>query len=432
MNLGPESEYQEHKESLSQLDKGIKSMTAMLNKHYHATVNFGVDDNGNVIGLQLGKRSLDDIRERIAILVQPKPSYELEEKKNENGKIYLILKAHGTDIPYSSDGRYYIRNIKSDDSMDNSMVRKAMSQGSFDVLKETESQFQNLTFDYLYGYFATNGIHIRKDSSFLEGFNLLNSNGKFNLIAFLLSDKNNISIKIVRFNGINKSSMSTRTEFGNQCLLASCQAVLDHIKALNITKVDLSNGKRIEKNLFDFESFREGWINAIVHNDWLHLIPPSVFIYDDRIEISSYGSIPFNMDLKDFYKGKSKPINPSLFKIFSISSFAEQSGHGVPTIVEHYSEKAFNLSSNMVLITIPFSFVPESIGIKNGQQEGKDLTRNQRKVLIYLINNPKSSLLECSKSTNLSLPGVKKIVKLLQEAGKIHRIGPKNGGTWSI
>lgn len=30
MNLGEESEFQEHKESLSQLDKGIKSMTAML------------------------------------------------------------------------------------------------------------------------------------------------------------------------------------------------------------------------------------------------------------------------------------------------------------------------------------------------------------------------------------------------------------------
>ena len=62
MNLGNESEFQEHKESLSQLDEGIKSRTARLNKHFQAIVNFGVDDNGNIKGLQLGKRSLDDVR----------------------------------------------------------------------------------------------------------------------------------------------------------------------------------------------------------------------------------------------------------------------------------------------------------------------------------------------------------------------------------
>ena len=33
MNLGIENEYQEFKEGLGQLDKGLKSIVAMLNKH---------------------------------------------------------------------------------------------------------------------------------------------------------------------------------------------------------------------------------------------------------------------------------------------------------------------------------------------------------------------------------------------------------------
>ena len=33
MNLGQENEYQEFKESLTQLDKGLKSLTAILNKN---------------------------------------------------------------------------------------------------------------------------------------------------------------------------------------------------------------------------------------------------------------------------------------------------------------------------------------------------------------------------------------------------------------
>ena len=36
MNLGKEDEHQEFKESLSQLNKGLKSITAMLNRHGEA------------------------------------------------------------------------------------------------------------------------------------------------------------------------------------------------------------------------------------------------------------------------------------------------------------------------------------------------------------------------------------------------------------
>lgn len=44
MKLGNENEYQEFKEVCEQLDKGLKSITSMLNKHGSATVYFGVDD----------------------------------------------------------------------------------------------------------------------------------------------------------------------------------------------------------------------------------------------------------------------------------------------------------------------------------------------------------------------------------------------------
>lgn len=433
MNLGKESEFQEHKESLAQLDKGIKSMTAMLNKHYRAVVYFGVNDEGEVIGLRKGPKTQDNIRERISVLVQPKPSFDVVPETDEKGLDYIVLKASGTDTPYSCDGRYYIRNVASDEMMDNAMVRKAVTSGGYDTLKETTSPVQKLSFDYLYSYLASNGIHVRKSPSFLAGYGLLNSNGEYNYIAYLLSDKNNVSIKVVRFGGVNKSAMSSRTEFGYQSLLSACQAVLDHVKAFNITKVKLDEGQRIEKNLFDYESFREAWINAVVHNDWLHMVPPAVFIYDDRIEVSSYGSIPFNMDKDDFFRGKSVPINPSLFNIFSISSFTEQSGHGVPIIVEHYSRNAFNFSSNMIVVTIAYSFTPESIAIQKGSAKAQEgLRDSQKKVLIYLTQNPSATLSQCAEEVGLSLGGVKKIVKELQLGGLIRRIGGRNGGSWTI
>ena len=45
MNLGKENEDQEFKLGLGQLDKGIKSLSAMLNRKSEGTVYYGVDDD---------------------------------------------------------------------------------------------------------------------------------------------------------------------------------------------------------------------------------------------------------------------------------------------------------------------------------------------------------------------------------------------------
>ena len=49
----------------------------------------------------------------------------------------------------------------------------------------------------------------------------------------------------------------------------------------------MSSSKRIETTLFDFQSFREALINACLHSDWNNAIAPSVYMYDDIIEVKS-------------------------------------------------------------------------------------------------------------------------------------------------
>lgn len=100
MNFGKENESQEFKESIGQLDKGIKSLTAMLNKHGEGTVYFGVKDNGDVCGLKSGKDTLMDIRNRIRDKVEPRIYPEIELRNNAD-KEYIVLFAKGSDIPYS-------------------------------------------------------------------------------------------------------------------------------------------------------------------------------------------------------------------------------------------------------------------------------------------------------------------------------------------
>lgn len=52
------------------------------------------------------------------------------------------------------------------------------------------------------------------------------------------------------------------------------------------------------KNLVDIDCLREVVYNALAHNDWLSGGVPSVYVYKDRIEVISYGGLPFGKQKK--------------------------------------------------------------------------------------------------------------------------------------
>ena len=142
MNLGKENEIQEFKESLSQLDKGLRSLTSMLNRHGEAVVYFGVDDNGDVCGLEIGKDTLMDIRNRIRDKIEPRIYADIREESDETGKKYIKVSAKGSDIPYSFDGRYFLRNVAADEQASNEILRKMLSNSDADLIRQKPSPVQ--------------------------------------------------------------------------------------------------------------------------------------------------------------------------------------------------------------------------------------------------------------------------------------------------
>lgn len=432
MNLGHENETLEFKESLGQLDKGLKSITAMLNRSGYGCVCFGVLDNGDVKGLTVGPNTLMDIRNKIKFLISPQALVHIE--KVTVGKLdYIKVTAHGSDIPYSCDGRYYIRNVAADETVSNEILRKMLTTSETDIIRRIPSEDQDLTFNQFDSFMSKYGIHTGSSISFHKNYGLKNDEGKFNLMAYLLSDQNNVSIKVVKFEGTDKSTMSERTDFGSQCLLRSVQEVLEYVKVNNAVKVDLSGGIRKETPLLDYEAFREAWINACLHNSWSEMLPPSVFVYDDRMEIVSYGGLPFGLSKEGFFKGTSLPVNRGLLTIFIATGFAEQSGHGVPIIVSKYSEEAFSFENGMIKVTLNFNYEPAEVVRRIEIEKTEDnLTVKQREVLELIKENVKITQKELSEKANLSLAGVKKIMLKLQNMNLIERVGAKKNGYWTV
>lgn len=123
-----------------------------------------------------------------------------------------------------------------------------------------------LSFRELKIYYTEKGYHI-DDKSFASNFNLKTIDGSFNLLAELLSDKNNIPLIFVKFQGVNKASISEGSDYGYGCLITSYEKMKNRLIAENVTISDTTVRPRKDIHLFDFDSVNGAVINALVHND---------------------------------------------------------------------------------------------------------------------------------------------------------------------
>ena len=74
------------------------------------------------------------------------------------------------------------------------------------------------------------------------------------------------------------------------------------------------------------------------------------------VRIVSYGGLPFSLSRDGFFNGTSVPVNKSLLTVFLATKYAEQSGHGVPTIVEKYGKEVFFFEDGMLKVVMPLAF----------------------------------------------------------------------------
>lgn len=96
-----------------------------------------------------------------------------------------------------------------------------------------KSNLSYLSFRELKIYYSEKNYHL-DDKYFETNLNLRNEAGEYNLLAELLSDKNNIPFIFVKFHGQNKSSISERSDYGYGCILTTYGKIKNRLHAENI------------------------------------------------------------------------------------------------------------------------------------------------------------------------------------------------------
>ncbi len=376
----------------------------------------------------------------LARQVSPSIGFVFRDIEIEGKRIVVLEISAAVKVPTAFDGTRYIRIGSSKESVAKYPEREALL---FDVLKNglpsvenTESEYQELSFEKLFTFYAGRGITLKQEN-FKKNLGLLTKDGKYNLLAQLLSDDCHIPIRVSIFKGETKGSpLFSVKEFGNTCILLALEKILDYGDVINIVQADEKNRRmtREDVNLFDADAYREAVINSFVHNKWVDGNAPMITVYSNRLEILSRGYLAPGQTVEGFFAGESVPVNQKLSDIFLQLHISERSGRGVPKITEVYGVDAIDLRENSIAVTLPFAFVGEKVVDKVAYKPTDKIKLNstQEKILELIRDNPDITQPQLEVKVGVGRTAIQNNIAFLKKNGYIERVGANKRGYWNV
>lgn len=322
-----------------------------------------------------------------------------------------------------SPGGCFIRVGSSTQPMPTAMIDELYAKRIHSTLRNIASPRQDLSFVQLKICYEESGLELNKQ--FANSLELLTPDGKYNYIAYLLSDENGVSVKVAKYAGKDKVDLIENEEYGYCSLIKATNSVLDKMKIENRTSAKITSSKRVEKNLVEPVPLREAIVNAIVHNDFSREVPPVFEIFSDRIVVTSYGGLIPGQSEKDFFSCTSMPRNRELMRVFKDVGLVEQLGSGMSRILKAYDRNIFDISDHFIKVT--FFFTESNTGA--GDNTGDNIAK---KILMVLQTNSQITEKQISAVLGISPRSVSRFIKQLKDNRQIRRIGSARKGYWEI
>ncbi|HNZ41182.1 MAG TPA: putative DNA binding domain-containing protein, partial [Clostridia bacterium] len=395
-----ESNRLELKEKLN--DKFIRAVVAFLNTD-GGRVLIGVTDDGTVVGVNEVDKTLKQIADIITAQIEPSPTDSVKtEILMEEGKVLVSVSVLKGIKPIYCIKKYGFSSVgcpirvgstcreMTEEQIANRYKLKFLNN---DLITEAVTNLPLLSFRSLKQYYLDKGYRLNEDN-FETNLYLIAPSGKYNIMGELLSDNNRYSLIYVKFRGLDKASISQRTDYGQRSLIFAYEQLMNRIASENICTTDTTIRPRKDTYLYEYDCVKEAVINAIVHNDWL-ISEPQVSFYTDRLEVFSHGGLLHGLTKEEFFRGISKPRNLRLMKIFSDLDIVEHTGHGVPTIIRKYGKEVFDITDNHIMVTIPFErsvlneVIQNNVGINVATNV--DINKTEKDIMEIILREPRAT-----------------------------------------
>lgn len=388
----------------------------------------GVDNKGNVIGIDNAEKEMERISSMIRDGIKPDLIHftTVETIEVENKNIIRVNVSRGGKIPYHLTDKgmkpsgVYVRHGVASVPASEEMIREMIKQNDGTTYDKARSLNQELTFDFAVSFFKKYGVPFAYENKRTLG--LIDSDGFYTNAALLLSDQCEHSIKCAIFKGTGKSTFRARKEFYGS-ILQQLEDAYRYIDLSNNNPAIIEGLQRIEHLDYPKSAVREALLNAIVHRDYNYSGSIIVNIFDDRIEFVSLGGLVKGISIDDIMHGVSQSRNMMIANIFYRLELIESYGTGIQRIIESYKgtkQPEFKIGQASFVTVLPNHNYSAKVVSDN---HSVMLSPNESKVLGLLSGKQIISRKDVEELLGTSSFPANKILRSLVNKDKIQMLG---------
>ena len=451
-----ESQNIEYKESWR--DEYLKWVCGFANAQ-GGKLYIGIDDRGNVCGVENAHRLSEDIPNKIVALLGVVADVNI---LNRDGKDYMEIEVVPSNVPISYKGKYYYRSGSTMQELNGTslqqFVLKKMGR-SWDDMVHERATVDDLDRDAI-DFFLRKGIQAGRidpseanapTATVLQNLNLVDDEGHLKNAALLLFCKKpgryftGTEFKIGRFHSNIADLVSQEMIEGS--IIQMADRVVRMLKDKFLTMpIHYEGLQRIETLEVPEDALREILYNAICHKDYLG---PQIQmrVWDHHVEIWNDGELPNQITPENIEKvHASYPRNKNLAFAFYKAGFIESWGRGWKKICDGFvaaglPKPTIESKQGGVLVTfqrnnvnIPKQKPIDAENVAESAQENSQKTqqKTQQKILNLIKRNPNITTQEMSNLIGIDRSNVWRNMKMMQQQGIIRRVGPDKGGHWEI
>jgi len=403
-----ESETLEFKKSLSEWKEIIETVSAFSNTK-GGLIIVGVDDNGKIAGIGVGKGTIEDITNKILQNTEPRiyPEISLElvgDKKVLIIKVekfpYDVVLAFGR--PYKRVGKSTVRMAK--DEYKRRILEIYKKEVQFDgqplpeaLLKDIDEEKPKVFVKKAKERRNIDIDEFESTEDILKKLKLIKAENITNA-GILLFGKNperffeHAKIKCIHFKGSDVTGEIIDLKEISGDLFTQVEESEKFIFNNISLKAWIEDGKveRQEKWEYPPKAIREALVNAIVHRDYRIPAKAQIRIFDDRIEFWNPGRLPEGWTVETLKTDHtSEPFNPLIARIFFWIGYVEEIGTGTNKIIKwckewELPEPEFEIKSNNIVVIFRKSKLTkeylDSLGLSPRQKEIIQILKDKGKI----------------------------------------------------
>ncbi len=350
-----ESSTLEFKATTGRRSDACKTLTGMLNGS-GGRVLFGIAPDGTISGQDVSDRTLEQLSGELS-RIEPSVLPVIDRVETANGKAVISVQVGSGQLrPYEYKGVAYKR-------VGNTTVAMGAHEKGHMLLERMHgvSRWENQPADGwkvedLDGDEVLKTVRegVRRGRledpgttdplEILRGLGLLSRDGRLlraAVILFgqrerLLPDYPQCRLRLARFRGVSRDEfLDSKDLHGNafRLIQVAQNFLVENLPV--VARVQPGIFERVDEPLYPPEALREALANAFCHRDYsIGGGSVAVAFYDDRIEVTSSGTLHFGLTVADLLvPHESLPWNPLIARVFYLRGLVEQWGRGIQKIV---------------------------------------------------------------------------------------------------